>query len=316
MKAALDQAFARVRRRRLLPAPLRLQDYHPPPQSPYLRPLAASRRHGQVHALSRPIKVLQLQSALQGVISPLFYSSSNATSVDQISMEHHGDIARVLDYWFPPSSADDSSNDPTKKWFLPANPEAVDAEIRSQFGPLVEQAREGSLDDWASTPLGALALTVLLDQFPRNIYRGSGLSYASDAQAVDLVVASMAREFDRSPDLTPLMAMFFYMPLMHAESLMPQVAAISLLEGLAARCRAGSFATSASPRAAVAVEEAAKFAQISCDFAKAHRDVILRFGRFPSRNAALGRESTPDEVEFLRQNPSGFVSSGARSEQK
>ncbi|KIX94288.1 uncharacterized protein Z520_09998 [Fonsecaea multimorphosa CBS 102226] len=220
-------------------------------------------------------------------------------------MEHQQDIACVLDYWFPPPSAD---SNPTTKWFAPPNPEVVDAEIRTQFASLVEQARNDSLDSWGSTPLGSLALIVLLDQFPRNIYRGSGLAYASDSKAVDLAVASVAREFDRSTaDLTPLMAMFFYLPLMHAESLVHQVAGISLFEGLAARCTAGFWASSPSPRAAVEADEAAKFVQFSCDFAKAHRDVILRFGRFPSRNEALGRQSTPEEVEFLSQNPAGFV---------
>ncbi|OAG43347.1 hypothetical protein AYO21_02284 [Fonsecaea monophora] len=227
-----------------------------------------------------------------------------------ISTEHQGEIARVLDYWFPPPSSPDSN--PTEKWFMPPDAELIDSEIRTQFSSLVEQARNDSLDSWRSTPLGSLALIVLLDQFPRNIYRGSGLSFSSDAKALDLAVVSIAREFDHSPDLTPLMAMFFYMPLMHAESLAHQVAGISLLDNLSTRCLAGSF-TATSPRAAVAVEEANKFVQSSCNFAKAHRDVILRFGRFPSRNAALGRESTPEEVEFLSRNPSGFAISGGKS---
>ncbi|EXJ75551.1 uncharacterized protein A1O5_00057 [Cladophialophora psammophila CBS 110553] len=225
-------------------------------------------------------------------------------------MEHQGEIARVLDYWFPPPSLD---SNPTEKWFRPPNPEVVDAEIRTQFSSLIEQARNDSLDSWSSTPLGSLALIVLLDQFPRNIYRGSGLSYSSDAKALDLAVMSIAREFDRSPEVTALMAMFFYMPLMHAETLVHQVAGISLFENLAARCLAGSSSPSASLPVSPAAEEAAKFVQGSCEFAKAHRDVILRFGRFPSRNVALRKESTPEEVEFLRQNPGGFVVSGAQS---
>jgi uncharacterized protein (DUF924 family) len=227
-----------------------------------------------------------------------------AATTPQISAAHQADITRILDYWFTPSTPGASI---TEKWFRPPDRDQVDEEIRTNFEPLIQQARNDSLDNWASTPLGSLALIILLDQFPRNIYRGSHLSYSSDAKAVDVAVQSVAREFDRSPDVTELQTLFFYMPLMHAESLIDQIAGISLFELLSVRCLA-STKLSATER-----EEVTKFVEASWKFAKAHRDVIMRFGRFPSRNEVLGRPSTPDEVQFLKDNPGGFAMGGSGS---
>ncbi|EXJ63194.1 hypothetical protein A1O7_03641 [Cladophialophora yegresii CBS 114405] len=228
-----------------------------------------------------------------------------ATATPQISTAHQTDITRILEYWFTPSSPDASI---TEKWFRPPNRDQVDEEIRTNFEPLIQQARNDSLDNWTTTPLGSLALIILLDQFPRNIYRGSHLSYASDAKAVDVAVQCVAREFDHSPEtLTELQTLFFYMPLMHAESLIHQIAGVSLFELLAARCLS-STKLSATER-----EEVTKFVTSSLNFARAHRDVIMRFGRFPSRNEVLGRQSTPEEVQFLKDNPGGFAMGGSGS---
>ncbi|KIW71700.1 hypothetical protein PV04_03835 [Phialophora macrospora] len=251
-------------------------------------------------------RLLQVQSAFQSYISPLFYYST--TSVDmaattpQISTAHQADITRILDYWFTPSTPGASI---TEKWFRPPNRDQVDEEIRTNFEPLIQQARNDSLDNWATTPLGSIALIILLDQFPRNIYRGSPLSYASDAKAVDVAVQCIAREFDQSPDVTELQAMFFYMPLMHAESVIHQIAGIGLFELLAARCLTNTKLSAAER------EEVTNFVVGSRHFAKAHRDVIMRFGRFPSRNEVLGRPSTPEEVQFLKDNPGGFAMGGS-----
>ncbi|ETI22948.1 hypothetical protein G647_04742 [Cladophialophora carrionii CBS 160.54] len=227
-----------------------------------------------------------------------------AAATPQISHAHQTYITHILEYWFTPSSPGASI---TEKWFRPPNRDQVDEEIRTNFEPLVQQARNDSLDNWTTTPLGSLALIILLDQFPRNIYRGSHLSYSSDAKAVDVAIQSVARESDHSPDLTELQTLFFYMPLMHAESLIHQIAGISLFELLAARCLANTK-LSATER-----EEVTKFVTASLNFAKAHRDVIMRFGRFPSRNEVLGRPSTPEEVQFLRDNPGGFAMGGSGS---
>ena len=216
-----------------------------------------------------------------------------------ISEAHQADIQRVVEYWFTPITP---SSPVTEKWFLPPNPQQIDDEIRTQFGSLVEQARSNTLDSWTSTPMGSLALIILLDQYPRNIYRGSHLMHAADQKGVEVAVQSIAKEFDRSPELQQLQTLFFYLPLMHAEDLIHQIASIAYIENLATRC--------ASPTGsnfnALQKEDIVKFVKGSLGFSKMHREVILRFGRFPSRNEALGRTSTPEELEFLKENPSGY----------
>jgi uncharacterized protein (DUF924 family) len=222
----------------------------------------------------------------------------------QISPQHQADITRVIEYWFSPITP---TSPVTEKWFMPPDREKIDNEIRTAFGPLVEQARTSStLDTWTSTPQGALALLILLDQYPRNIYRGSHLSHAADDKAVDVAIHAIARDFDRSKEISHLQSIFFYMPLMHAETLAHQVAGIALFEALAARCADSSTASGVEREGER--EEVVKFVQKSLWSARVHRDVILRFGRFPSRNEILGRESTGEEVEFLRENPMGFPS--------
>jgi len=237
-----------------------------------VRPAAFFHR---VHPLNRPKKLLQVQSAFQGIVSPFRYSS-NRTAVFP-AMDP--DINRTISFWF---------NGPTERWFRP--PEEFDNEIRDSFGALISKARTNSLDSWADDARGGLALLLLLDQFPRNIYRGSDEAHASDAKACSVAVKAIAQGHDHQVD--HLQALFFYLPLMHDEQLVSQIAGIALIENLAARCPPNS--------------EAASFVNRSAGFAKGHRDVILKFGRYPSRNKVLGRESTEEEKKFLEQNPSGF----------
>ncbi|KAJ9612589.1 hypothetical protein H2200_004186 [Cladophialophora chaetospira] len=222
----------------------------------------------------------------------------------QISPEHQQDITHIVDYWFTPITPDAPV---AQKWFQPPDRDAVDNEIRTQFEGLIQQARNDSLDSWTSTPMGSLALIILLDQFPRNIYRGSHLSYSSDAKAVDVAVRSISKEFDHSPELSELQTIFLYMPLMHAESLIHQIAGIALFENLTARCLASTTLTDAER------EEVTSFVSSSEKFAKGHRDVIMRFGRFPSRNEASGRANTKEETVFLKENPNGYFSGGSGS---
>ncbi len=159
----------------------------------------------------------------------------------------------------------------------------VDREIGERFGADLERARNGELNEWAKTPRGRLALIVLLDQFSRNVYRGSGEAYASDALSLRLTLDGLDSEHDTS--LSCFEQMFFVLPLEHAEDLLMQDRMVAYLD-----------------KWAKAQPEALKgMAQGVCDFAQLHREVIARFGRFPTRNAALGRTSTPAEEAHIRE---------------
>lgn len=192
------------------------------------------------------------------------------------------DISSILTFWF---------DQPITNWFTPPDPEAYDAVILSKFGDLITRARSHELDSWAeASPRSALALLILLDQFPRNVYRGTPDAHASDPLALAVATRSIAREFDKQVD-DHLQAVFFYLPLEHDETLVSQVASVACYEALQSRC-AGT--------------EAEEFVKKSVAFAKSHRDVVANFGRFPSRNKVLGRQSTDEELRFLEENPSGF----------
>lgn len=193
-------------------------------------------------------------------------------------------IAGVLSFWFGRPGAPPLAN--AARWFS-ADP-AFDAEVRSRFEGLVERAAAGELEAWRETPPGALALVLTLDQFPRNIHRGTPRAFACDAAALDVCLDALARRFDRA--LTPVERWFLYLPLEHSENLAHQERSVALFEELHA---------SAEPGLAAALAEAA-------DYARRHRDVIARFGRFPHRNAILGRATTPEEAAFLEQPGSSF----------
>jgi uncharacterized protein (DUF924 family) len=157
--------------------------------------------------------------------------------------------------------------------------DAFDAEIRDRFGALIRPAREGALDSWAETPTGALALLILLDQFPRNVLRGSAEAFASDAHARAIArVAVLEERFDLK--LGSYEKPFVYLPFEHSESLADQDLSVALFEGLR------DIPHHARENGAI-------------DYAWRHRVVIQQFGRFPHRNAALGRESTPAEEAWL-----------------
>ncbi|KAI1812481.1 DUF924-domain-containing protein [Poronia punctata] len=191
------------------------------------------------------------------------------------------DIARLLAFWF-------DHPDGLVKWFKPS-PD-VDAEC-CVWTPLVEAARAGKLSRWAQTPDGTLALLLLLDQLPRNVYRGLPAAYASDGMALDVAVDAIARGDDRRVVLGR--QMFFYLPLMHTESILAQVGCLGLYQGMAARAEPGT-----------PMRELLDGALGIC---QVHIDIIRRFGRFPGRNAALGRQSTEEELAFLAETgPMGF----------
>ena len=165
---------------------------------------------------------------------------------------------------------------------------AVDAEIRQRFAPLVGRAAVGELDDWLRSPRGRLALVLLTDQFPRNIWRGQAAAFAFDVLALRWAKEALARGLDAG--LRPIERVFLYLPLEHSENLADQREAVRRFDTLA-----------------IAVEPALRTAFAGyLDYARRHLEIIERFGRFPHRNAALGRETSPEEAEFLRQPGSRF----------
>jgi uncharacterized protein (DUF924 family) len=181
----------------------------------------------------------------------------------------------VLDFWFgvPPGN-------PRPEWFR--KDPSFDSEIRKRFGALHEQAAGGGLEAWRASPEPMLALVVVLDQFSRNLFRGEARAFAQDALALECAHQAIARGDDLG--LLPVHRQFLYLPLEHAEDLAEQERCIELMRSL----------------------EAFEATRGLTDWAVKHRDIIARFGRFPQRNAALGRESTAEEVEFLKQPGSGF----------
>ena len=185
---------------------------------------------------------------------------------------------RVLNEWFGlPGSAQDGQVQ--MKWFK--KDAAFDAALRERFGPVIDQALRGGLRDWDSTAWGALARILVLDQFTRNVHRDTPASFAGDALALEAALALQPR----AQELGVLERWFVAMPLEHAEDLAMQDRSVAAFEALAAEDQR---------------------LQDALDYAHKHRDVIVRFGRFPHRNEILGRESTPEEIEFLKQPGSRF----------
>ena len=167
------------------------------------------------------------------------------------------------------------------QWWFGGWPE-VDRQISERFGDVLEQARRGELDFWEQTPRGRLALIVVLDQFSRNVYRGSPLSYAQDEKALELAVEGIDAGMDR--ELTPMERIFFWMPLGHSEDPALQERSVRHAEQEAAGAPPHLHAE----------------AEFGISQARGARDVIARFGRHPHRNEILGRTSTPEELEYLR----------------
>ncbi|NHZ78096.1 DUF924 family protein [Massilia sp. CCM 8695] len=187
----------------------------------------------------------------------------------------------ILDFWFLPAHHPDHGK-ARDVWFRKSD--AFDAEVAERFGPLLEHALAGGLRDWDDEGAqGALARIVLLDQLTRNAWRGQPASFSGDA----LALAAALRLVDSGADqtLTPLQRWFVYMPFEHAEDARMQERAVLLFAGLAQY--GGAF-------------------EGALDYAHRHRGVIARFGRFPHRNAILGRASTLDEIDYLKQPGSGF----------
>lgn len=186
----------------------------------------------------------------------------------------------TLAFWFGrPGDADYC--EPRDMWFR--KNDALDLEMKRRFGPLIEQALQGDLQAWDARPGGALARILLLDQFTRNVFRGTPRAFAGDALALAAARAMVAAGTDQA--LPPHPRGFVYLPFEHAEDLQAQHEAVRLFERLAAQ---------------------APQTDSMLDYAHRHRVIIERFGRFPHRNAILDRPSTEAERAFLREPGSSF----------
>ncbi|CAN5348689.1 DUF924 family protein [soil metagenome] len=189
-------------------------------------------------------------------------------------------IEEILTFWFGNSREDPAAVMPRNAfWF--GGDEEVDGDIRACFANDVEQASAGELDNRAAEPYGRLALILLLDQFRRSLYRGTGEAFACDRRALGLTLEGLEQRADEP--LAPVERLFFLMPLQHSES--AEMQALSVLEF--------------SALAASADEQWREPFLNSLRFAREHRDIIERFGRFPHRNRALGRSNTPEETAWL-----------------
>lgn len=170
----------------------------------------------------------------------------------------------LLDFWFAPGME--------RRWF--AADTALDRELAERFGPDLAQAAQGLLAPWLDAADDCLALVLLLDQVPRNVFRGKYQAFAFDSKALAVAEGALLRGHDRA--LPPIRRRFLYLPFMHSESLPDQRYCVRLFEA------AGDDAE-------------------GLDYARRHHDVVARFGRFPHRNQALERQDTPEEAEYLAQ---------------
>lgn len=174
----------------------------------------------------------------------------------------------VLDFWFGPKGSEEHGTH-REIWYK-STPE-FDAETENRFGNAYEAAAAGNLEDWKNSREGCLALVIILDQFPRNLFRGTGKAFATDTQALAVSEHAQVQGFDVG--IGEVEGQFLYMPYQHAEDRGAQVKSIGLFEKLG------------NPN--------------NLQYAHEHKEVIDHFGRFPTRNKALGRESTPEELEYL-----------------
>lgn len=185
----------------------------------------------------------------------------------------------ILDFWFGMTDNPEYGK-PRKFWF--AKSEGFDEEVKSRFLATYEQAARGELDHWQASPQGSLALIILLDQFPRNMFRNQAQAFATDSKALAIAEQAIKQGFDRQ--LLPIQRWFVYIPFEHSENLENQRYCLELFSNL-----------QDDPDSASAIS-----------YAQLHYNVIERFGRFPHRNVILGRESTPEEEIFLLQPDSSF----------
>jgi len=170
----------------------------------------------------------------------------------------------IIEYWFSPEIS--------KRWF--SSTVQLDAEIKTKYEALWQAAARGKLEHWQKRPIGCLALVIVLDQFPLNMYRNQPESFSTEAQSIEVACLAVEKGFDQA--LQPEQKAFLYMPFMHSENLSDQNLSVKLF-----------------------TEAGLKGNQ---HFAEHHREIVRRFGRFPHRNIILGRTSTSEEIEYLKSN--------------
>jgi len=192
----------------------------------------------------------------------------------------------ILEFWFGDWRSDARVGKAQQQLWFDKKPD-VDRDIGSRFGSLLEPARNRLLD-WQATPRGRLAMILLLDQFSRNIFRGTPKAFAYDPEALELSLEGLAQGDDLGCGLYE--RAFYYLPLEHAEDPRCQEKSVALFRALLDAAPHDSQKTFAS----------------FYDYAVRHRDIVARFGRFPHRNAILGRDSTAEELDFLKQPGSSF----------
>jgi uncharacterized protein (DUF924 family) len=196
-------------------------------------------------------------------------------------------IDDLLDFWFG-NDPDDAAVAASQAELWWGHDPQTDALLRARFAVAAADAAAGVLDQWTASPRGRLALILLLDQLPRALYRGKPEAFAQDARCRRIAAQGLDLGVERS--LRPIERVFLYLPFEHSEDLADQERSVNLFRELVA---------------SVADHNREAFG-LFLDYAERHRDVIARFGRFPHRNAILGRESTPDEAAFLEQPGSSF----------
>ncbi|MCF8067369.1 MAG: DUF924 domain-containing protein [Desulfobacterales bacterium] len=191
-------------------------------------------------------------------------------------------IEEILSFWFRDSDLNpDKAKERFQVWFN-ATPE-FDHEIKERFEALMIKAGSSELENWKNTPEGCLALIILLDQFTRNVYRKTKAAFSGDSLAIQIAKHGVEMGFDER--LSVLYRVFMYMPFMHSEVIEDQERSVALFEKLEA-------------------ESASDWKEVfsgNVYYAREHREVVKRFGRFPHRNRASGRESTMEELEYLEK---------------
>jgi uncharacterized protein (DUF924 family) len=185
----------------------------------------------------------------------------------------------VLAFWF--GREDEPGYGEFREAWFRKDPE-FDQQVQERFGPLYERAAASELDGWREEARSCLALVICLDQFPRNMFRGDGRTHATDDKALETARYALERALDR--ELPTFQRVFVYMPFMHSESVEDQRRSVELFGRLAEKPGAPDLTS----------------------YAVGHMEIVERFGRFPHRNVILGRETTPEEAEFLQGPDSSF----------
>lgn len=212
------------------------------------------------------------------VFDPMASSSIESNSMAENSMAAEA-IAEILDFWFGSIHEPDYGK-PRQVWFAPEP--VFDGALRSRFYPHYQLAVQGAWAAWQTSPSGCLALILLLEQLPRNLFRRQPQAFATDPLALAIAKLALAQAFDQA--LLPVQRWFIYLPFEHSENLADQQQSLDLFARL-----------SSDPDSAQAIR-----------YAQAHFEVIQTFGRFPHRNAILNRTSPPAEEAYLQQPGAGF----------